>query len=219
MRAVCGRRDGAGVGGEIRTSITSVYRHVVRAGATKAKTGDGVARALVEETEALEAEEAAALAAYVQRVTCMSTSALTVHLERVSLNLLAEMLSRQRIADARALVVVMEALSRRALMEAAQAEAAAARLSTGEREANEQEAIDRFRVALHIAHHMLHDPENAPAIYVDLIAEWRRTQLGEGDEAALAEARKAAIEASGYFRFPGQAWPKSLAALEDEKER
>jgi hypothetical protein len=195
------------------TSITSVYRHVVRSNMTKAKASDGAARARADAAEAWDEEEAAAEAAYVQRVALMSTSALTQHLERVSLNLLAEMLSTRRIADARALVAVMEALSRRALMERAHEEAMAGRESHDVRAAKEREAVDRFRVALHIAHHMLHDPENAPGIFVDLIAEWRRRELGEGDEAAIARARKDAAEARRYFRFPGRSWPKALAEL------
>jgi hypothetical protein len=195
------------------TSITSVYRHVVRAGLTKAKASDGIARALAEQAEEEEAREAAHVAEYVERVALMSTSALTLHLERVSLNLLAEMLSQSRIADARALVVVMEALSRRALMEAAHASAMAARETVDERAAKEKEAVDRFRVAAHIAHHMLRDPDNAPAIYVDLIAEWRRAELGEGEEAAIAHARREAAQARRYFGFPGTAWPKTLAEI------
>jgi len=195
------------------TSITSVYRHVVRAGMTKASASDGVARALALEMEEEAAREAEATAAYVQRIALMSNSALTLHLERACLNLLAEMLSKQRIADARALVVVMEALSRRALMESAQAGAAAAQDSGDVRAAKEAEALDRFRVAMHIAHHMLHDPENAPGIFVDLIAEWRRRELGEGDEAALAQARKDAAFARRYFGFPGRDWPKGLSGL------
>jgi hypothetical protein len=217
LRGVCGGSDGAALAEKYGTSITSVYRHVVRAGMTKAEASDGVARALAEAADEEEAREAEAMAAYVQRVALMSTSTLTLHLERVSLNLLAEMLSKQRIADARALVVVMEALSRRALMEAAHASAASARESLNDRGAKEKEAVDRFRVAMHIAHHMLHDPENAPGIFMGLIAEWRRAELGEGDEAAIAHARREAAEARRYFGFPGTGWPKALAELKVEE--
>jgi hypothetical protein len=203
LRAVRCGRDGAGVGGEVWDF----------AGLTKAKASDGIARALAEQAEEEEAREAAHIAEYVERVALMSTSALTLHLERVSLNLLAEMLSKQRIADARALVVVMEALSRRALMENAHAAAAAQRESFDQRAAKEKEAVDRFGVAMHIAYHMLHDPENAPGIFADLIADWRRAQLGEGDEAAVAQARRQAAQARRYFGFPGTAWPKTLAEI------
>src|SRR5690606_36998731 len=72
-------------------SITSVYRQVVRAGMTKAKASDGAARALAAAAEAEEAERNRELAAYVHRVSLMSTSTLAVHLERVCLNLIAEM--------------------------------------------------------------------------------------------------------------------------------
>jgi hypothetical protein len=197
------------------TSITSVYRQVVRAGMTKEKAGDAAARALAAEMEEADAREAAATAAYVERIALMSDSALTLHLERVCLNLLAELLSRQRVADARALVVVMEALSRRAESGRAGDEAQAE--SADARAAKEEEALDRFRVAMHIAHHMLHDPENAPGIFVGLIAEWRRAELGEGDEAAIARARENAAFARRYFGFPGKAWPKALAELSERE--
>ena len=143
-------------------------------------------------------------------------------LERAALNSLGAALAKGRAADARAFVGVAEAMRKRANETRSSDEArtqAAASDNMRQTADKEQMAIDIFRLAAHLANCIVHAPDAAPAIFVDLIAEMRRHFFGEGDEAALAAAKRDAQYSRRYFQLSEEAWQKALdEAVRDGRE-
>lgn len=144
-------------------------------------------------------------------------------LERRALAQAGVALERGKPGDAKALAAVAEHMRKRVAEDESKAAAiveAEAQAEAAEKRSKEEELVGKFCYAAFLAYCMVHNPDGAPAIFVDAIAGVRRDAFGEGDEESIAKARETAESARRYFGLDEDRWQAAFArgGLADAEE-
>jgi hypothetical protein len=136
-------------------------------------------------------------------------------LERRALAQASAAVSKGRASDAKSFAAFADQMRKRVDEDRA-AVAAEAHKEHKVFKEREAELVGKFRYAAFLASCMVHNPEGAPAIFVDCIAAVRRDAFGEGDEESLAAARASAEESRRYFGLDEERWQAAFAATARE---
>lgn len=171
---------------------------------------EGVVRAAARASaeDRVEAERVADVQTWIEQISAEEEAdVMAGALERRALAQAGAAMVQGKSKEAQALAALAEQMRKRAGVAAPVAAALAAqkeeRREVRDERMTEQEGkdyiADFFMKAAYVAHAMLHAPESTPARFIDLIIEWRRRNLGEGEADAKAAAEAVAASRKHFL--------------------